>query len=118
MLEKKIYSLLIHNLQQKPTKLQEKALKMLSNFVEDINERGIFLLKGYAGTGKTTLISSLVKSLLPMGKKSGRKLMQVQEFVEKEPYLKAKVIELRSIVILFQPASCTPFILCSASLLL
>ena len=70
MLEKKIYSLLIHNLQQKPTKLQEKALKMLSNFVEDINERGIFLLKGYAGTGKTTLVSSLVKSLLPMGKKS------------------------------------------------
>ena len=28
-----------------------------------------FLLKGYAGTGKTTLVSALVKSLWPVGKK-------------------------------------------------
>jgi exodeoxyribonuclease-5 len=70
MLEKKIHSLLIHNFQHKPTKLQEKSLKILARFVDDIEERGIFLLKGYAGTGKTTLVGSLVKSLLPVGKKS------------------------------------------------
>ena len=35
-----------------------------------MGNRSIFLLKGYAGTGKTTLISALVKSLPSIGKRS------------------------------------------------
>ena len=35
-----------------------------------LGNRSIFLLKGYAGTGKTTLISALVKSLPSIGKRS------------------------------------------------
>ena len=46
-----------------PTSRQEVLLRMLANFVEERSERSLFILKGYAGTGKTTLISALVKSL-------------------------------------------------------
>ena len=35
-----------------------------------MGNRSVFLLKGYAGTGKTTLISALVKSLPSIGKRS------------------------------------------------
>ena len=70
MLEKKIHALLLQNFQFEPTSLQEETLLALSQFVGDSAQKGIFLLKGYAGTGKTTLVSSLVKSLLPVGKKS------------------------------------------------
>ena len=70
MLEKKIHALLLQNFQFEPTSLQGETLLALSQFVGDSGQRGIFLLKGYAGTGKTTLVSSLVKSLMPVGKKS------------------------------------------------
>ena len=70
MLDKKIHKLLLQNFQFEPTSLQEKTLHALADFIGHSTQRGIFLLKGYAGTGKTTLVSSLVKSLLPVGKKS------------------------------------------------
>ena len=44
-------------------------IDQLSEYVMDSSARGLFLLKGYAGTGKTTLVSALVKSLWPVGKK-------------------------------------------------
>lgn len=46
-----------------PTFQQEKALELLSEFILDPEKDQIFMLRGYAGTGKTTIISSLVKSL-------------------------------------------------------
>ncbi len=46
-----------------PTYQQERALELLSEFILDANQEQIFMLRGYAGTGKTTIISSLVKSL-------------------------------------------------------
>jgi exodeoxyribonuclease V len=42
---------------------QDVVLQRLANFVLDNNEDNLFVLKGYAGTGKTTLISTLVNSL-------------------------------------------------------
>ncbi|HPX98381.1 MAG TPA: AAA family ATPase [Bacteroidaceae bacterium] len=42
---------------------QEEAIKLLSTFVTGNEPRQVFLLKGYAGTGKTTLIGALVKAL-------------------------------------------------------
>jgi len=53
-----------------PTPEQNNIIKNLSDFVSTIGNRSIFILKGYAGTGKTTLISSLVKSLPILGKRS------------------------------------------------
>lgn len=46
-----------------PTFQQERALELLSEFILDPEKDQIFMLRGYAGTGKTTIISSLVKSL-------------------------------------------------------
>lgn len=45
------------------TEKQDILLKMLSNFIFDVNKESLFLLKGYAGTGKTTTISTFVNSL-------------------------------------------------------
>ena len=47
----------------KPTKEQENLLKLLTNFLLSPQKDEVFLLKGYAGTGKTSLVSALVKTL-------------------------------------------------------
>ncbi len=58
------------NLSFNTTKEQEKCILEISNYICNLNNNSIFLLKGYAGTGKTTLISSIVKSLPVIGKRS------------------------------------------------
>ena len=52
-----------------PTSQQTEVIKQLSEFVENFSSNSLFLLKGYAGTGKTTLVSSLINSLWSVGKK-------------------------------------------------
>ena len=47
----------------RPTKQQEEALDKLRRFYLDKEPNKVFLLKGFAGTGKTTLLSYLVKRL-------------------------------------------------------
>ena len=51
------------NLLYKPTLEQEKAVKSLADFLFSRQQDSVFLLKGYAGTGKTSLIGALVKTL-------------------------------------------------------
>ncbi|MBE6287739.1 MAG: DUF2075 domain-containing protein [Mediterranea massiliensis] len=46
-----------------PTLEQDFALKMLSQFLLSKNNEEVFLLRGYAGTGKTSLVGALVKVL-------------------------------------------------------
>lgn len=46
-----------------PTSDQLEAISQISDFITDKNKEQLFLLKGYAGTGKTSLISSLVNVL-------------------------------------------------------
>lgn len=46
-----------------PTQDQDTALQKMADFMVDKNNDQLFLLKGYAGTGKTTIISAVVKSL-------------------------------------------------------
>ena len=46
-----------------PTLKQNIGLQKLSNFIFSTLTSDIFVLKGYAGTGKTTIISVLVKNL-------------------------------------------------------
>src|SRR5690606_10159619 len=59
----KFYKLLIGELGFSAKVKQDIALQQLSNFVVNPSPDHIFLLKGYAGTGKTTIISALVKNL-------------------------------------------------------
>ncbi len=51
------------NFPYKPTFEQEKAVKILAEFLFSPKNASIFLLKGYAGTGKTSLVGALVKTL-------------------------------------------------------
>ena len=53
-----------------PTSEQDKLITDIADFVSTIGNKSIFMLKGYAGTGKTTLVSTLVKSLPVLGKRS------------------------------------------------
>ena len=46
-----------------PTQEQSNIIQDLSDFVLDIEMQEIFLLRGYAGTGKTSLINGLVQAL-------------------------------------------------------
>ena len=54
------------NFRLQPTLEQEKALKNLSEYLFSGKEKDVFLLKGYAGTGKTSLIGALVKALVQL----------------------------------------------------
>jgi len=51
------------NFPWEPTRQQEEALALLGSFVDGRTKYDCFVLKGYAGTGKTTLISVVVKTL-------------------------------------------------------
>lgn len=58
-----IYNNLCKNLGNIPTDDQSSALKKIAGYICDNNNDVIFLMTGYAGTGKTSVISSIVKTL-------------------------------------------------------
>ena len=55
--------LLINKFSFSPTDDQIAAIDQLSKFLILNNDIGLFILKGYAGTGKTTLMKTLVENL-------------------------------------------------------
>tara|TARA_R110002124_G_scaffold254044_2_gene419494 strand:- start:37802 stop:39226 length:1425 start_codon:yes stop_codon:yes gene_type:complete len=57
------YSLLKTDFPHKTTTKQDIALQLLAKFVLSSEKNEVFLLKGYAGTGKTTTVGTLVKNL-------------------------------------------------------
>ena len=63
MLRTHIARLLKENFDYEPTESQKDLISNLSLFISNQELKPAFLLKGYAGTGKTTIISSLVKTL-------------------------------------------------------
>lgn len=63
MLKSHIESILIENLGYTPTSDQNEAINKLAEYILENNNDNIFVLSGYAGTGKTTLIKALVKTL-------------------------------------------------------
>jgi hypothetical protein len=60
---KHIAAMLLRQFPYQPTVGQLHFIDKLSAFLNTRQERPVFVLKGYAGTGKTTLVSSLVKIL-------------------------------------------------------
>jgi len=58
-----IYNNLCKNLGNIPTDDQSEALRKLAAYIVANNNDVIFLMTGYAGTGKTSVISSVVKTL-------------------------------------------------------
>lgn len=67
MKSNKLHSTFLKNFSFEPTEQQGDAINALCEFVDNPSNRGIFVLKGFAGTGKTTLVSALVNSLWPEG---------------------------------------------------
>jgi exodeoxyribonuclease-5 len=63
MLADHINILIRQNLGHTPTSGQEVLIRQLTDFILDQQANRIFIVKGFAGTGKTTLISALVKTL-------------------------------------------------------
>ncbi|MRI00297.1 AAA family ATPase [Kriegella sp. EG-1] len=61
--ERSLQNLMINSFPHEPTTLQMQALKELASFLISKEPRHIFLLKGFAGTGKTTIIGTLVNCL-------------------------------------------------------
>lgn len=58
------------NFPYEPTSEQEKAVKSLSEFLTAPRGEVVFLLRGYAGTGKTSLVGALVRTLDKLQQKS------------------------------------------------
>jgi exodeoxyribonuclease V len=58
------------NFKLNPTPSQELLFDNLEKFLDSEAERSIFLLKGYAGTGKTTFLNSFIKTIPKFGWKS------------------------------------------------
>jgi exodeoxyribonuclease-5 len=56
-------SLFRQNLPFTPTSDQDETIRKLANFIGNPDQRNIFILKGYAGTGKTNLVSVLSQIL-------------------------------------------------------
>ncbi|MBR4294634.1 MAG: AAA family ATPase [Bacteroidaceae bacterium] len=52
-----------------PTVEQENSIEKLSEFILSPDDRAVFVLCGYAGTGKTTLVSALVRTLTALQRK-------------------------------------------------
>lgn len=69
MLKNHVADLLRENLGYDATLSQEKLLEILAGFIIPGNEMEVLLVNGYAGTGKTTLVRSLVRTLEGFGQK-------------------------------------------------
>ncbi len=69
MNSKNLYSLLSNSFPFSPTIKQEAFFQKISVFIMNTDNDAIFVLKGYAGTGKTSVISTIVNNLIEVNKK-------------------------------------------------
>ena len=71
---------------------QKKIIEKLSSWIADGDSEGIFILNGYAGTGKTTIIAALVAALNELGIKTillaptGRAAKVLAQYSQKDAY--------------------------------
>jgi len=63
------YSLLLRSFPFQPTLKQQIFFQQIADFLTNDNNNEIFVLKGYAGTGKTTVIATIVNNLVAINKK-------------------------------------------------
>jgi len=86
------FKLLVKKFPYSPTFKQRKLLLLFSSFIFKKDTTSLFLLKGYAGTGKTTAISTIVNSLWKVQKKAvllaptGRAAKVISGYSKKQAY--------------------------------
>lgn len=70
MLNPSFHNILSEKFRFEPTASQTKGFEKIAHFLSDAPDDSLLLIKGYAGTGKTTLIGHLVQQLSSIRKKS------------------------------------------------
>lgn len=70
MLENFISLKILAELQFTPTEQQQKLISYLGHFLMSTENEKVFLLRGFAGTGKTSIISALVRAMNGLQQKS------------------------------------------------
>ncbi|WP_066627556.1 ATP-dependent DNA helicase [Labilibacter marinus] len=63
MINKHIVDIIKGKFGHVPTASQEQAIEKFSEFILDEKDQPVLLIKGYAGTGKTSLVSSFVQAI-------------------------------------------------------
>lgn len=61
--EQTVTRLILSHFPHTPTEGQREVCVAMSRFLYDTDARSVFLLSGYAGTGKTSLVSALIQTL-------------------------------------------------------
>lgn len=80
--------LILHHFGLKPTTDQSKVIDSLCQFILTPDADSVFILRGYAGTGKTTLVSALVKTMEELDREcvlmapTGRAASNVEQFID------------------------------------
>ena len=69
MVSKPFYTVLSRDFPFNPTLKQDLFFQQIAEFLTNTNTNEIFVLKGYAGTGKTTAIATIVNNLATINKK-------------------------------------------------
>ena len=69
MTSSQFYSLLRQQFPFQPTVKQDIFFQQIAVFLTNNTKEELFVLKGYAGTGKTTVISTIVNNLVEVNKK-------------------------------------------------
>ncbi|MBO3117759.1 AAA family ATPase [Winogradskyella sp. DF17] len=86
------YTLLKSKFPFNPTSKQDMVLMQLSEFIFDKSPNSIYLLKGYAGTGKTSIVGTLVSNLWHAKKSAvlmaptGRAAKVISNYSKKEAF--------------------------------
>lgn len=97
-MKENLSSIITKNLQNQLNKKQELALEKIISFIESKINDEIFILKGYAGTGKTYIISNIVKNLWKINKSvvllapTGRSAKVLSSYCNKEAFTVHKEI--------------------------
>ncbi|MDR3266708.1 MAG: AAA family ATPase [Tannerella sp.] len=92
MINKFIYNKILELFPFEPTSEQSAAIEVLSNFIVSPQKNTLLLFKGYAGTGKTTLLGATVKMLHSLKHKTvllaptGRAAKVFSEYAEHNAY--------------------------------
>lgn len=92
MTSSEFYSLIKQQFPFKPTTKQDILLLQLSEFIFKESSDTVFLLKGYAGTGKTTIIGTIVTNLWKAKKSAvlmaptGRAAKVISNYSKKEAF--------------------------------
>ena len=97
-MKENLSSIIKKTLHNQLNKKQELALEKIISFIEQKINDEIFILKGYAGTGKTYIISNIVKNLWKINKSvvllapTGRSAKVLSSYCKKEAYTVHKEI--------------------------